>query len=500
MRFCGITPFLSALILCGLACGDRTVEPCDDTYDVGAVEGFVTIAGEGVATSIGVRPYDGPQQGRQILTFESAADGFYRVDLPNGLYRFYVPPSTATTVTTMKYRDSVQVESKIAQLNIPRTRFHVRLTFPEMMNGKRCRGCLDGAERFTMDEEIVDGKVDLIAPIIPPGDYQFYINLQTDKFWLPGSFDPSEAETFTLTASDSMLITKSFASYATISGTITGSWKVTDVGTPTVTAFCADSTLVGATSVNTSGEFLLELFEAQPIKLLVSIGGIDNWIGDETFESATLYNLQAEEQLTGITYIESGISCQIIARDPLNVSVVSVILIDENDREYRPDDFWHSEVAISNLRPGSYKMYIFGYCREQNWAPQWYDGADEGDEATLIDLGEGGHTQLMMELRSGGLIEGNVTRHNGRATNFARIILYSASGSLLCPYATYTNNGYFRISGLANSDFLVAVEDDLDELWWYPGTTAIDSATVISIDEYNTVSDIDWSLRRPPTR
>lgn len=490
--------FLLLIVFWGPGCNDKTYEPCLDDYHVGAIEGTITIAGAGAATDIGVRPYAGPLQNRQIHIAQSDASGHFRIDLPSGLYRLYVPPSTTPKISTMRYQDSVSVRSEISRLNIQRTRFRVRLTFPEMLNGETCLAVLDGPERFTMEEVITDGKVDLVAPIIPAGDYRFYFILKTDKFWLPGTFDESQAEVYRLTTSDSLLITKSFENYATISGSVTGSWQQVEIDAPTVTAFSADSVLVGATSTNSSGHFLLELFEAQPVKLLIEIGGITNWIGGESFDEATQFEVQPQQALTGITHIESGISCQLVAHDQIDISVVSALLVSDSGKAYRPDEFWDQEIAISNLLPGRYYLYVYGYCREQTWAAQWYDGASDMASATVIELGENERAQLSMALRSGGRIEGHLTRHNGRETNFARIYLFSGSGELLCDSGTYTANSYFRISGLGDGGYLIAAEDDYEELWWYPGTTDIDSATVISISEYNTVSDIDWSLRRPP--
>jgi hypothetical protein len=482
------------------SCNETTYEPCTGDYDVGAIEGTISIAGQPANTAIGIRPFDGPQKGKQIQIIQSDNAGYFRGDLPNGLYRLYVPPKESVTISPMRYEDSVSVGTDISRLDIQRTRFHVFISFPDMLNGTICNAVLDGPERITMDELISNGEADFIAPIIPAGDYRFYITLRTDRFWFPGTFDESLAEVYTATTSDSIYMSKSLEDYATISGSVTGSWQQVEIDKPMVTAFTTDSVLVSTTTTNSSGDFLIELFDPQPVKLLVDIGGITNWIGGETFLEATEYDVRSGEELTGITHVESGISCQLFAYGQIDINVVSAILVNETGKVYRPDEFWHQEVAISNLPSGSYRLYVYGYCREQTWAAQWYDGASDMASATPIILGENERAQISIDLVPGGRIEGDLTRHNGRETNFARIFLYTPSGELLCPTGAYTNNSYFRISGLGNGDYLIATEDDYEEIWFYPGTTDIDSAAVISIVDYGTASDIDWSLRRPPTR
>jgi hypothetical protein len=482
---------LPLLILWG--CDENSSKPCP-VYETGAVEGYVTIAGEPAVTTIGVRPFEGPQRFEQIAVSQSDSSGWYHIELPNGLYRLFAPPETASG-TFSGYRDTVRIESESTRFDILRTKFRARLMFPNLLNDRNCSGRLEGRDDYTMDEKIVGGAVEFSIPIMTPGDYKFSIRVRSANYWLPGTYDYSEAETFTLTGFDSMLITDSFLNYATVSGTVSGSWQNSEIGYPRVTAFAADSTIILYKNVNRDGEFTIELFEPQPIRLLVSLRGIDNWIGGDDFVSATEFDVQPQQELVGITHMESGFSCALSVRPPHVITGGTARLRDSDGHVYFPTYFANDRFAVSNLSPGTYYLFISGYCQDQTWASQWYDRGEQLDSATPIVIGDYEFQELTMELQAGGTIDGLITRDSGMQTDNFKVLLCSVSGEPLCSGWTYTDDSYFQFTGLGNDSYTVAVLDDIHELWYYPGTTAADSATVITIHDYNNVTGIDWSLR-----
>jgi hypothetical protein len=139
-------------------------------------------------------------------------------------------------------------------------------------------------------------------------------------------------------------------------------------------------------------------------------------------------------------------------------------------------------------------VQVYGYCDDQIWAPQWFDGADLEVSATPIDLEEGELRHLTFHLVEGGRIEGQVLEANGDPPFRADVELYDTVGDALCSHWSPGPEGIFEFSGLADGDYFLAVDVYPDGLWWYPGTADFTSATSITISDYATVTDIMWSL------
>ncbi len=76
-------PLLLAMVFVSLACSDNTSAPCRD-LELGALEGYITVAGEGALISIGAESYEDSQPFDLIYRSQSDSSGWYHLELSNG--------------------------------------------------------------------------------------------------------------------------------------------------------------------------------------------------------------------------------------------------------------------------------------------------------------------------------------------------------------------------------------------------------------------------------
>jgi hypothetical protein len=158
----------------------------------------------------------------------------------------------------------------------------------------------------------------------------------------------------------------------------------------------------------------------------------------------------------------------------------------------------NNPIAICNLRPGSYTLFVYGYCDYdgETWASQWYDGADSLAAATWIDLAEGQLAPITVRLVTGASIEGRVLTAEGQET-YSSVKVFDARGVPLCGNSGYSYGyGPFSFRGLNNGDYKLAARVSQEFEWWYPGTVDPDSASVIEIRDRQSITGIEWRL--PP--
>ncbi|MCK4303496.1 MAG: hypothetical protein KAY24_04595 [Candidatus Eisenbacteria sp.] len=491
----GMGMFLGALFL-GISCDDDPSSPCP-IYEVGALEGYVLAGGEGVAVPVGARLVEGENRGESLYETISDSTGWYRLELPTGIYWIETNPSRAT-VYTSDMSDTVHVTARTRQLDILRGKVVAQIAVPESLNGRRFRVRLDGENRFNYSAVAYaeDGLLELLFPIVVPGPYRLCLSLPMPRIWLPGTYDPARADTLIISADQLTLYTASLNNYASIRGTVEGSWQEAYAFCPRVEAYGTDSSRVGRVGVESDGSFVLDLFVAQSVKLRIDYpSDIEQWIGGDSYETATIYDLQPGDHLTGVSAIESGLLCTLEGPGYFINHRTRFLLRDETGREYRPShEFFNNPLAICGLPAGRYYLFVFGYCSDQTWASQWYNGADSLAEATLIDLGEGELVPITVHLVEGGRIEGSLYEPDGQPATGARVRIYNSIGLPLCEYEHYCHEGTFSITGLPNGDYYLVSEKWDRAPCWYPGVAEQDSAQVIEIRDYATITGIEWTL------
>ncbi|MCK4413316.1 MAG: carboxypeptidase regulatory-like domain-containing protein [Candidatus Eisenbacteria sp.] len=487
--------FLTALCS-GLSCDEDPASPCP-VYEVGALEGYVLAAGEGIAAIVGARSADYTTGQRARVEVFSDSTGWYRIELPVGLYYFRIRDQQ--TLDSQSEWESIEVGPGTQQLEFRHGCLTAHIECPAELDGRSVHARLFGVEhqifsQSRADAEVQDGRIELTFPLVKAGSYYLGLSLGYPTLYLPGVLDWNQADTITVSDDDPTTYDGSLDYYATISGSAAGSWQVANVSPPSVVAWSDDIRSLDHADVADDGSFRIEMLTPGAVRLSVRRSGIDRWIGGESFATATRFELQSGEHITDISLIGSGIRCGFEGPGYAIEQRVEIVLHHEAGHRFRDYSSWGNQVSICNLPAGRYVLFVYGTCAGEPWAGQWYDGVNLRADATPIDLDPGELVSLTIHLHEGGRIEGCVLDADGAPALDARIQAFDAEGEPLCHGWQYTDDGCFVVTGLADGDFYVAAEACRREFWYYPGTWDRRAAQPISIIDHATVTGIEWRL------
>ncbi len=435
--------------------------------------------------------------GTIVAQTRSDANGLYRLALPPGTYRMELNPRSDLGYTSSGVRDTVRVASGVRFLNLLRGTLIAHVAIPGAPNGERFSCTVQPSLSLglsTVNAVAQDGRIEFEFPIVEPGTYR--LRLRSDGpsgFWLPGTSDPGAADAVIVGTKQATVYETRVRNYAVISGTIRGSWKEAGASPPRILAHTLAGREIGRTGSADDGSFTLVVFDVQPVRLQVSITGIERWIGGDTFETATTFRLRQEQHFEGVSVVEGGILCQLEGPGLLSSYRAEVVLQEKSGRTYAADAAYENPISICNLPPGSYRLYVHGDCDGDGepWASQWYDNADSMAAATFIEVAEGHATRVTMSLDHDGRIEGRVLDAAGQPSP-AALVVYRG-GAPLCEYPRYVGLTPFSIRGLGNGDYTLASVVG-DALWWYPGTAIPESAQILRIRGHGTLTGIEWRL------
>jgi hypothetical protein len=488
---------LCLLLLLSPSCTDRST--CDlPAYEVGAVEGYVLAGGEGRSITVGARPREGERRGAVIASTLSDSTGWFRLELPTGLYRLETNPVSGM-YSTGDVRDTITITPHVQHYDLLRGQLQVRIRMPGELNGESFKLSIRSPHTYDSDSQtlqVQDGLLDFHFPVLYPQSYTLELEPagSTQGLYLPGTYDPDEAETVEIGAEEPVIIETSFEqSYASISGSITGSWQQASVDRPEVNAYSADSIRIARAWCEDDGTFTLPLFIAEPVRLLTECQGLEQWVGGATYEEAQVFSLGPGDRITGVSVVESGLNVWLEGPGTLTYHRASIRLIDAAGHTFEPNNYSDNPITICNLPPGEYRLLVYGYCKGEPWANQWYDGAESASAATPITLAPGELRTVTIHLVEGGRIQGRVLDSDGQPRDDYDLRLCDADGETLCEQWQSRTRGEFSYSGLANGDYYLAVRTTWGgETCWYPGMREFEYATPIRIRDYGTVTGIEW--------
>jgi hypothetical protein len=482
--------------LLGLAsCEQSTPTYIDPEYQVGTLHGYVKVAGEPRAVTVGAREFKSP--GRVIARTRAGPDGWYLLDLPVDRYRIEIEPGDNGYSSPDTF-NVVRVEPWSKRHDLLFGRLVLRLSVPESMQGLGVSAAVSAprphAEAVRGSRRATSPTTEFTFEFVEPGTSRISLSLAgSETYWIPGTYDPDMAQPIDVHVDRETIVEASFPLHASISGSVTGSWQLAGIGNPYVEAHGSDGEII-RTGVAADGSYRLHLLIPEPVKVRVwRFGGVEQWIGG-SFESATVFDLQAGEHIEGVDLGESGILVHFDGPGAFAEHYARLRITDGRGWEFELDPA-AAPIAITNLLPGRYYVHASGACvyTTQPWAAQWYAGASSLDAATPIDLSERQLATITMQLEPGGGIEGRVLFSDPNIWAI-RVGVFDTAGTPLCADPQWTEDGKFRFRGLANGDYLVAVTYNGDDRWWYPGTWVQSGATVIHVRDAQTVAGINWHL------
>lgn len=451
------------------------------------------MAGKPVATGVHADIREGPPW----VSVETRSDstGWYQLEVPTGIYHVQLD----NEYTSFANRDTVHIDGGRRRFDILRGNLEVRVQLPPLAEHRRLycdlHSTTAGGVSARRSALVTDGQAAFPFDGIRTDVY--YVRLVSeggDQLWLPGTPNMADADRITVGGDRDLVCTGRLDRFASISGTVRGSWQEAQQDRPSVAMYGASGAF-GPTSVHSDGSFSCDLLSAQPVKLQIRIGGVERWIGGTSIDDATVFTPEPEQEIQGVTWTESGISCRLegpgerlFYRARVGVQDVSGHTF-ETDRE-------SDLISICNLNPGRYWLHVAGYCSynaSEPWASQWYDGADSLEAATPIDVAEGQLARVTVHLVEGARIEGRVLTADGQPATGASVSISGPTGESLCDHWWSSEAGSFSFTGLGNGDYYVAARFNSTS-WWYPGTTDLHAAVPIRIRNHTTVTGIEWRL------
>jgi hypothetical protein len=396
----------------------------------------------------------------------------------------------------------------------------VHLTLPQQFDGQRVslilarhRAGLQPKRYYGTAEEVVSGEVTLRSKGVPAGVYSMVLwprSSGAPEILLPGVLDPRLADSVVVGISATTDY-ESVLAYSTslIRGEIRGSWESAGYAMrPEVTFLTEDSLVVGSVVTDAHGSFSAELPYTRQVRVLVSIGYVEQWMGGRSFRDATTFALDPEHEAEVPLFMESGLLVRLVPPDPWMSVEATCELVDEQGRVTRvnngseaPDQF-----LISNLIPGNYRLFVRPESwYEVDWLPQWYDLADSAEGARVVVVPpNGGIASVVVRLERGGEIAGLVRNALGAPLSDHAVMVTRAESPQAWVIRWSAAAGRFRIRGLPDGDWKVAASEDkmlsgypagvAGDGWIWYGGTSFDSAAVIAIRNHIVVDGIEIRL------
>ncbi len=501
------TPKPALLLLALLPLLSCTGEPEPDVamFEVGAVEGYVLVAGQGqVMTIVADRIETGSHYGygdRVYAETESDSTGWYRMELPTGRYTLGTRNS-ALGATGDSRADTVRVEPSVIHHDLRRGQARVRVRVPPEWESRFCYLQLENGTNFDgRDSDLVqDGWAEFTIQALEPGSYvmSFSGTYSEARLYLPGSLEAAAADTLVVGLESAAVYEADFTdTYATVDGRVTGSWQVEPALWMRVTAYVSESRAVSSVFCSADGRFVLVLPFPLDVRLRFDCESTSRWHGGDSFETAAAFALQAGDRLTGVEAVEGGLEIWLEGPGDLVVRSTRIRIRDEAGNILTSEETWQNPIRIGNLEPGRVLLQLDGICDDQAWAGQWYDGAASSADATPIDVAAGERRRLDVSLAPGGRIVGTVLEAGGAEPGSVQVALCDELGEPWCTWPSYAGDGAFDFSGLADGDYYLHAELGGGAVWWYPGSYDFGGAAAVAIVDHGAVMGLSWTLPAP---
>ncbi len=530
------------LLMLALTSGcDDPATPCP-CVAAGRIQGHVVSPGNLDGASVrAVQVVDGVATDTNFKV-NLGVRGSYILDLPAGRYILQCMPTTSErfvydyTSTGLSYGhippDTLLVNDSVSPLEAEFELGGLNLLFEVSpgLNGEQAEVILHRRDAVETGQwrtylnmgmtTIEDGRAEITLDGLLPGEYKLEIVLgrrlylcncpyDGEHFWMPGIRDEAQSPWYEIVADSTLALACTVATEpARIEGRISGAWQDLGFSTPPALSIVdPDSvTIMGLRQVFDDGQFAVDVHLPGPAKLLVSHGGIKQWIGGPGFEEATIFDLQLGQTISDITLVQSGMQLtiegggqnyfdsEIRFHDPLDMRLLATA---------RPSLNGES-AAIANLWPGDFLMYITPGLYDLGhspWRPQWYDRVVDPDQAQLVSISAHGEVvHLDLNLEAGGRVAGTLDFGASESTYHHVVITPADEPTVWGSYYAFMGRPNFLVQGLPEGEFRIGAFP-VSLGWtrgtpppastvWYPGTTDWNSGETITIQNASEVSGI----------
>jgi hypothetical protein len=355
----------------------------------------------------------------------------------------------------------------------------------------------------------VDGRLLAEMRLVRPGRYRAALgHYDLGRVYLPATFDSTAAEVLTVVAGQNVRHTSELPALAHLSGSVTGSWQELGIDVPRVEAW-RENRGVCSTEVTTDGQFDLGLLLGGPVRLVVMIANMPGYVGGADFASATVFDLEPGEQVTGISHVESGLEIDIVGLWPLGVyQHIHIFDAAGRDLTRRPEGYtgfsnFGSPLQICNLPAGEIFVSLTPSDSRALWLPQFYDRQDSlavADPITVPPDGQVGRTTVT--LVTGGRIHGRVLGPDGEPASgsfYLRVYQADDPDTVVAGIASYDGSfdrdtGDYAINQLRNGDYKVRGLAYGGTWIYWPGVVSFEDAGVVTIENLGEVTGIDLTL------
>jgi hypothetical protein len=528
-------------------CDSDNISPCDPEVRYGRISG--AIANESSEATIRIvtdRIYTSENDYARYVV-PVGDDGIFDIALPAGNYLvrssirsytgyyhciFYL--SDDGTSSAFNARDTIEVtENSNTRFNVEFGGLELYLTPPAEYTFSACTFGpvnLNGAGSFTgMCYSVsTNGRVHALLSDLPPGSYLIRIDAESEMiphyaerpFYLPQTRDPAQAQVFTITPDQLESFNMSLAKPTLLSGQIIYSWQDANSSNPYLRFISnRDSSVITSVSANDDGYFSTHLFAPEPCKALVYYDRKENWIGGSSFDDCELFEPQPGQDVLNINHYISGFLLDFhnVPDGNSGRPLAQLFRADDLNTVVFEDDFiltTTAQLSILNLDPGEYFLKIGrgGYSANSPWFTQWYPGVVNIEDADPIIIRQPGDIEeITVQLLAGGVIE-----YSGSSNTAEQLYSYDAAVTAATDelpflfgstsYDSETNQVNSTVRGLANGDYKVAIRSvnrvmprrtRYGEWFWYPGTTNWDEAGAITINDYQTISGLEFTSPIP---
>lgn len=497
--FLGAAVIATALAGLGLglfACSKY--DPMLPEYNVGVVEGRVTLNGEAYAVDIEAEAQD---QGRNHsrVSVPTDSSGWFHLELPAGLY--IVKPDLVSS--SFRNADSLRIRPQtVVKRDFTLGSASIEVHLPEDLERRSANFELYSRQIGAYQSgTVLDGVARFDFPVLRSTTYNLYLKVEGCigfQFPDPDSGDDSRDSLRVVSGTPALRELDYRSTYASIEGLVTQTGQNDD--STWIRLEDADCYSLESRRCEDDGSFGIGfLTPPGPITLYVDQGQIERWYGGRSCEDATVFDLQAGTRIEGIEIPASALRLDLHGPGEQIFYDATVVIRDETGFEATVNVRDFSPQLIGNLTPGRYFVQVNGIHQRQTWAAQWYGGAESLGAATPIDLEKGEVGELEFHLVPGGSVSGKVYFEDGQELRVVHCAVFDFQG-LPLDGGGYNSgwpefpDGVFSFSGLPDGKVYLAARISQASTTWYPGTLDFAAAVPITIRDHESVEDISWDL------